>query len=695
LFSLREHPLRRLRSQLIASFLLGFLGVVLAVGIPLLLIINRQAVTQSQLLLNQAVLSTRAFMASEHSDLESLALLVSQRPTLARLLEEQDEAALEAYRQTLQTGAGLDLLLICPKGGSLNSDTQDPAAELCRSETPSGYAAVSGSQDYYLFNSTELETLDGGTYRILIGKRLSLILARLQSETGLLYFLLRQGRFIASSDPALQTTPAQINELRLISSAAQPPSPLKLAGHQYLPGSLEIDGPSGLSLIAALNVDDQLAVRRNLILTLLLGMLLVVLMASLLGFFLSQRISRPMRSLAEAASGFRQGRMNAPVSVHSSIEEVNELANTLEDARVALQHSLHQLQAKTAWNETLLNSIVEGILTLDNQDRITYASDGLRHMIEADGEAPLTGRGIDEVFPAAEGDLPFSSQLPEVGQQRRVSVKLKSGQPRLLALSKARFIPPEAENANRALVIRDVSQDEYLHRLLGDFLANITHEFRTPLAALEASSELLLDDFRSLPEGEMEELLVSLNLGIIDLQTLIDNLIEAASIEAGRFKVSVKPVSFEGVLKDAFEMIQPLAKKYSLKLELVTGAGPRRVLADQRRSVQVLVNLLSNAIKHSPENGTIRVECREAGRDLCVEVSDEGGGFPEKQQKDLFRRFSHLEAPDERTRHGAGLGLSVVKAIVEAQQGQVGIRDTQGKGAAIWFTVPLTAGEDA
>jgi signal transduction histidine kinase len=87
----------------------------------------------------------------------------------------------------------------------------------------------------------------------------------------------------------------------------------------------------------------------------------------------------------------------------------------------------------------------------------------------------------------------------------------------LLSISKSRLIPPEASNSNRALVIRDVSNEEYIHRLLGDFMANITHEFRTPLAALEASSELLLDNLHSLSPAEIEELLVSLNLELSDL----------------------------------------------------------------------------------------------------------------------------------------------------------------------------------
>ncbi|HET9911073.1 MAG TPA: ATP-binding protein, partial [Anaerolineales bacterium] len=227
------------------------------------------------------------------------------------------------------------------------------------------------------------------------------------------------------------------------------------------------------------------------------------------------------------------------------------------------------------------------------------------------------------------------------------------------------------------------------HRLLGDFMANITHEFRTPLAALEASSELLLDNLHSLSKSETEELLVSLNLGIINLQTLIDNLIEAASIEAGRFKISVQPIPFDAILTDALGMIQPLAEKYSLKLISQPVDASIVVTADQRRTVQALVNLLSNAVKHSPENGQIQVKHTILDTRLRVEVIDDGSGVPLGQRGNLFRRFAHLETSNERARQGAGLGLSVVKEIVEAQQGEVGITELPGGGTAFWFTLPL------
>jgi signal transduction histidine kinase len=224
-------------------------------------------------------------------------------------------------------------------------------------------------------------------------------------------------------------------------------------------------------------------------------------------------------------------------------------------------------------------------------------------------------------------------------------------------------------------------------------MANVTHEFRTPLAALEASTELLLDNLHSLSHAEIEELVTSLNLGLINLQTLIDNLIEAASIEAGRFKVHIQEVPFGAILSEAQKVIQPLAQKYGLRLVSAPVEESVRVLADQRRTVQVLVNLLSNAIKHSPENGMIQINHSINDGTIRIEIIDEGGGVPLDQRKDLFRRFAHLETTNERARQGAGLGLSVVKAIIEAQHGEVGITDLPDAGNSFWFTLPLVGGQ--
>jgi signal transduction histidine kinase len=690
-----NHRLRKLRSQLVLAFLLSSLGIGVALGLPAILLINRQASSQTQLFLDQATSTTRVFLASEQSDLQNLALLISQRPTLTRLLAEQDVAALESYLDTLRDSVDLDLILVCAEGKEVKGIGENISmSELCAATTASGYAILSSNNDLYLYTAVDLESSEQPAYKVVAGKRMSRVLPELQKETGLVYFLVLQDQVVLSSDPSINTTPAQAAQLQEQSN--QPTNlslerkALSLNNHEYVSTVLPLDTSLNIELISALNVDNLIAIQQDLVQTLTAALFIIILIAFGLGVWQSQRISLPIANLADTAVKFRQGNLDSPVSIQSSVSEISQLANTLEDARIALQHSMEQLQAEKTWIEHLLNSIVEGIFTLDAQNRITFASAGVGKIIEHEVER-IIGRKVDEILLPAEGEVAFSGQLPSTGQQRRVSVKLMNGRERLLSISKADFVPPVASDANRALVIRDVSNEEYIHRLLGDFMANITHEFRTPLAALEASSELLLDNLQNLSQAEIKELLASLNLGIINLQTLIDNLIEAASIEAGRFKVSIEPVPFDIILKEAQEIIQPLVEKYSLKLDSPPTEESITVLADRRRTVQILVNLLSNAIKHSPEDGLIQINYFIVDEKLRVEVTDEGGGVPFDQRNNLFRRFSHVDTSNERARQGAGLGLSVVKAIVEAQRGEVGIDDSPRGGNSFWFTLPLAS----
>ncbi|HSJ87853.1 MAG TPA: ATP-binding protein [Anaerolineales bacterium] len=671
------------------------MGIAIAIGLPVFLLMNRQASSQAQLLLDQSVVASRAFIESEQSNLQSLALLVSQRPTLLRMLEDRNFSSLDEYLSTLRQGGNLDLLLVCADGKDITASKENlNIVELCQEESPSGYTAA--GENLYMYSWVDLKLQDHSIYKVVAGNKASSVLSELQNETGLRYFLVGQNQSVISSDPTMELDSALLNRIRQRANQGAPLSlerrTLAIHQHRYLIAVMNLDPGLQLDLFSALNVDNQIELQHSLSRTLLLGLFFIVLIVSALAIWQSDRISRPIVSLADSAANFRQGHLDAPLIVQSSISEISQLTNTLEDARVTLDHTMKQLQAEKAWIEQLLNSIVEGMITLDSQNRITFASAAVSKIIGYEPEQ-IIDQKVDYVFLPADGEVAFSAQLPDAGQQRRVSVRLKNGREMLLSISKANLIPPEVNSANRALVLRDVTNEEYIHRLLGDFMANVTHEFRTPLAALEASSELLLDNLHSLSHAEIEELLTSLNLGIINLQTLIDNLIEAASIEAGRFKVNIQDVPLASILSEAQEVIQPLVQKYGLKLVSTPVTESVRVLADQRRTVQVLVNLLSNAIKHSPEHGTIQIKHSIRDGALRIEVIDEGGGVPLDQRQDLFRRFAHLQTTNERARQGAGLGLSVVKAIVEAQNGEVGIMDLPDDGNSFWFTLPSAGGK--
>jgi len=384
--------------------------------------------------------------------------------------------------------------------------------------------------------------------------------------------------------------------------------------------------------------------------------------------------------------------LTSPLDVAARVQEVAALAQALEAGRADLQRTLVELRQEKAWTDHLLEAIVEGIVTLDRQGRITFFSHGAERITGWQRDE-VVGRSCDRVFQPIETDEPFSQLIPVPGRRAKIPVMLRDGRQAILAVTGARLLPPEGAEARVALVFRDVSEEEAVHRLLGHFLANVAHEFRTPLSALAASVELLLDLAPDLSAIELRELLASLHLGVLGLQTLIDNLLESSSIEAGQFRVQPRPSSLGDSIAEAITMMQPLLDKHGQRLVVELPAAIPVVEADPRRTVQVLVNLLSNASKYGPDDAEIELRAVVCDQWVRVGVADSGPGVPLEDRNDLFRRFKHTGLRNDQTQVGAGLGLSVVKAIVEGHGGEVGIEDRPGGGSVFWFSLPSVSSE--
>lgn len=359
----------------------------------------------------------------------------------------------------------------------------------------------------------------------------------------------------------------------------------------------------------------------------------------------------------------------------------------------------HTPEGWKAWADHLLEAIVEGIVTLDRQGRITFFSHGAER-ISGWRRDEVVGRSCDKIFRPVDSEEPFSQLIPGPGGHAKIAVELRGGQQAILSFTGARLLPPVGGEARVALVFRDVSEEEAMHRLMGHFLANVAHEFRTPLSALAASVELLLpaDQAPELSPADLRELLTSLHLGVVGLQTLIDNLLESSSIEAGHFRVQPRPSNLGEIIGEAISTMQPLLDRHGQRLVVELPAALPVVRADPRRTGQALINLLSNASQYGPDDAEIEIRTwvgDPAGGWVRVSVADAGPGVPLEVREDLFRWFKRSGRGNDRVapaQMGAGLGLSVVKAIVEAHGGQVGIEDNPKGGSVFWLTLPAADG---
>ena len=221
------------------------------------------------------------------------------------------------------------------------------------------------------------------------------------------------------------------------------------------------------------------------------------------------------------------------------------------------------------------------------------------------------------------------------------------------------------------------------------FLASVTHEFRTPLASLNASVEYMLDEFTNLEKDDIHELLKSVHLSVTGLQTLIDNLLESLTFEAGRFVIHPEDTDLNAIIDEAIHIVKPLLTRRGQKLVRDQSNEMLMVHVDATRLTQVLVNLLSNASKYGPMEQTILIKAQPDGEDMLrISVTDQGPGIPKAERSKLFQRFTRLENLDG-PQYGIGLGLSVVKIIIDEHGGQTAIEDAPGGGSVFWISVPV------
>ena len=338
--------------------------------------------------------------------------------------------------------------------------------------------------------------------------------------------------------------------------------------------------------------------------------------------------------------------------------------------------------------EDLLQSIQEGVALLDADGLVTFFNRSAGR-ITGWGAQESLGKPIEEILHPAVGRGRFLEQLTSSEKMPFMNVVNRRGEEITISVTSAALISPASAPSKIALVFRDVTEEDAAQRLRSYFLANISHEFRTPLSALKASVELLLEEIEDLSKAETIELVKSLHFSVTGLQTLIDNLLESVSIEAGRFHIRRRSTDLVVLVADAHKLMQPLLERRNQKLVTTIPADMPRAEVDPMRLTQVLVNLISNASKYGPLDRPIGLDMLLEDADtLKVLVSDQGTGISIQDRETIFRRFIRLDEK-EKAQFGVGLGLSVVKTIVESHGGRVGLDVRPGGGSIFWFTLPL------
>ena len=678
--------------RLTIAFILAIAATTLAAGVPAYWFVSSRLEAQSVERLEAGNHVTLAILQSQLDEQTYLTRLISQRPTLQRLWMEHDLPGLDSYLRAILASTELDhLVILDSSGGRLAGSTWVLPAPEFDPASPNVVNLAAGTLNAALIVIEPLfdPATESASGYVLTGRDLNqAYCAELAQVTGFGISIISAGGRLASSFAGAATLAAVEG---LVGEDANHDPPVILTdqgtGRYYATYSaLPYASDIGLSVEIALPIDGMLEARSRAALALILSTAIVAALAGILAARYARQVTNPLRALTLAAEKIGHGDLSTPVPFPAAEDEIATLAQAFEQSRLKTRDVMEELAQAMAWSETVFESIHEGIITVDRDSLITSFNQGAERILGV-ARTGAIGKPLAQVLSNPDEDIGERIRANPSGSLQ-VTVMTPSGLTTTLSITSTSFTAPGRGTSETALVLRDTTEHEALQEMRSHFLANISHEFRTPLAALNAAVELMLSESEPLTGEEIRKLLGSIHMSVAGLQTLIDNLLESASIEAGRFAIHRQVMDMVEVLQQAAGMLQPLLGRRSQQLNIQRQPESAVIYADPTRVTQVLVNLISNASKYSPIGEPIDVTIsfdKKRWMKLCI--ADRGPGLAPAERTTLFRRFVRLQS-DPGAQYGIGLGLHVAKAIVEEHGGQIGVDSRPGGGSIFWFSLP-------
>ncbi len=682
----------RLSTLLVSINIALLLLAVAAVAFVAVRLLQQLADEQARARVAQASLNAQSAISRTGDDLRTAAQVLAERPSLRRYLSARDRVGLVSYLEQYRISSHLDGCAVFAHGQVL-AQTGRPipwdalSAHLPQSDIPflqqqDGNPLIEGAwagvPEQLGMSVVAVDILDGAFAR-RVSAQVTLPIAILE----------RQAARAALSGPAHALLSGVLSSGRGASAYLSPAAtyvaiqPLRSPSGDVV-GIVETDLPA----------TGTLASVRQFIQTLLVLVVGVAALAAFASVLVGRLIGRPLRRLSAAAANMGNGDLTTPVQSEAG-KEIGALATTLEETRQRLLGLTERLRQQQAEAQAILASIVEGIYTVDRSRRIRYLNPQAAAML---GVSPgdAIGRFCGDVLhprPIASEVRPCEERCPIVharfrgGTSATEHLRLADGAERTVVVTSA--APTDGQQVQ---VLRDETEVEVTRRLRDTVLANISHEFKTPLAAQLASIELLLDQLPELTAEEIERLVVAQQRGALRLTQLIDNLLESVRIEVGKDRIRRHAVALDKVVEDAVEMLRPLIAQrgQDVRMELPSPLPP--VAGDAHRLTQVFVNLLANANKFAPPHTTIQIGGDRELDHVTLWLEDAGPGHPDAGGQDLFERFVRASG-DEPEQSGMGLGLWIVRSIVERHGGHVEVRGIdEGSGTRICVTLPVEGG---
>jgi two-component system phosphate regulon sensor histidine kinase PhoR len=431
-------------------------------------------------------------------------------------------------------------------------------------------------------------------------------------------------------------------------------------------------------------IDARLATMRR---TIAAGALIGILAALLVGIAVARRITAPVAEMTTAAAAMRDGRYEARVRQlpHDEIgilgDALNRLGAELTRRIATMSHDQAQLRAMIA-------GMVEGVIAVDDRDRVLYSNNAACTLFGMDSGGGR-GRTLWEVVRLA-GLATLVGDARARGEPVHRELAVYRGATELALDAHATAFAVHGAGGV-VVVLHDVTDLRRLERIRRDFVANVSHELKTPLTSIKGYLETLLDGALYDEQNNLR-FLQKIETHVARLADLVRDLLDLAHIESREGSLPLAPVDWRSVVDEAVRRHESAIERKSLTCTVQSTAEPVIVFGERGAMTHVIDNLLDNAIKYTPGSGTVSITLDRHGPLGELLVEDTGVGIPEQDRERIFERFYRVDKARSRELGGTGLGLSIVKHCVHAMGGTVHVDSAPGGGSRFVVRLPLATG---
>jgi two-component system sensor histidine kinase ResE len=412
----------------------------------------------------------------------------------------------------------------------------------------------------------------------------------------------------------------------------------------------------------------------------LLAAAIAIILTTIFAFFLSTRITSPLRKMKEAAFEAARGKFDTKVPILTQ-DEIGELATALNQMGRQLKFNMNALSQEKEQLASILSSMVDGVITFNRDGTILITNPPAERFLQNWYYEQGDPKNDTEEVPSKVMELFQMAVNTEQEQIGDISIQGRFWVIIVSPLYNNKFI------RGAVAVVRDMTEERQLDKLRKDFIANVSHELRTPISLLQGYSEAIVDDIAQSEEEKKEMARViydeSLRMG-----RLVNELLDLARMEAGHIQLNIEKIEIEPYIERIIRKFQGIAKDKEILLQSDLNNIEKYFSFDGDRIEQVLTNLIDNAIRHTPEKGFIQVTGKSDDKGLLVEVFNNGSSIPEEDLPFVFERFYKADKARTRGRSGTGLGLAIVKNIIEGHKGHVSVQSKEGHGTTFSFFIP-------